>query len=202
MSEIRRPDIYFAVIDLGEGDEERAVYLCADSNDWVAELEAKVARLTAERDEFAGLVRLFANPARNESLREEPGGQVRVWGTGSLLDEARKGRSVPSSVVGTADHYRVVASLREQLEAARAETPENIECLAREAHTAWSGWMEYLFRKCAECGTESIIPAWAVERWKRQASTAYDDLPEDEKESDRDEARRYIRALREGGPRE
>ena len=96
-----------------------------------------------------------------------------------------------------ADLKAEVARLTEAL-----ETPENIERLARAAHTAWSGWMEYLFRKCAECGTESIIPAWAVERWKRQASTAYDDLPEDEKESDRDEARRYIRALREGGPRE
>jgi len=50
--------------------------------------------------------------------------QVRRWSTGSLLDEARKGRPVPSSVVGTADHDRVVADLKAKvarLTDARAE---------------------------------------------------------------------------------
>ncbi len=72
------------------------------------------------------------------------------------------------------------------------------EKLAEYAHKAWSGWMNYLFEKSVlnEDGTV-VIPAWAVERWKRQAATSYVDLPEDEKESDRDEADSIMRALNE-----
>jgi hypothetical protein len=73
------------------------------------------------------------------------------------------------------------------------------EQLADYAHAAWAGWMEYLFSKCAP-GTDGdefadgslVIPPWAVERWKRQAATAYTDLPEQEKESDRKEADRML----------
>jgi hypothetical protein len=73
------------------------------------------------------------------------------------------------------------------------------EQLADYAHEAWSGWMTYLFSKCAP-GTDGdefadgslVIPPWAVERWKRQAATAYTDLPEPEKESDREEADRML----------
>lgn len=63
------------------------------------------------------------------------------------------------------------------------------EELASYAHKAWSGWMDYLFEKSilSVDGT-AIIPAWAVERWKRQAKTPYEKLPDGEKESDRAEA--------------
>lgn len=67
------------------------------------------------------------------------------------------------------------------------------EPLAEYAHNAWSGWMDYLFSKCRhnEDGT-CTIPDWAVERWQRQASTVYADLPEDEKQSDRAEADKML----------
>lgn len=73
------------------------------------------------------------------------------------------------------------------------------EQLADYAHAAWSGWMTYLFSKCAP-GVDGdefadgslVIPRWAVERWKRQAATPYADLPEQEKESDRAEADRIL----------
>lgn len=66
------------------------------------------------------------------------------------------------------------------------------EKLASYAHKQWSGWMDYLFSKCvnpieADTGTV-IIPKWAVERWKRQIETPYEELSEPEKESDRKEA--------------
>lgn len=63
------------------------------------------------------------------------------------------------------------------------------EVLAAHAHFMWSGWMRYLFSKsdANESGTMTI-PVWAVNRWKRQADTDYADLPEIEKESDREEA--------------
>lgn len=78
------------------------------------------------------------------------------------------------------------------------ESKDRTEALAAYAHEAWSGWMEYLFSKCTP-GTHDgfedgslVIPPWAVERWRRQASTQYSDLPEAEKQSDREEARRML----------
>lgn len=70
------------------------------------------------------------------------------------------------------------------------------EKLAALAHEQWSGWMRYLFGKCAiyEEGS-AIIPAWAVKRWQRQMNTAYSDLPEEEKESDRREADKMLAIL-------
>ena len=67
------------------------------------------------------------------------------------------------------------------------------EQLAEFAHEQWSGWMKYLFSKCSmnQDGT-ATIPAWAVERWKRQIRTPYRDLPENEKESDRKEADKVL----------
>lgn len=62
--------------------------------------------------------------------------------------------------------------------------------LAAYAHLAWSGWMNYLFSKCERAGMDDlmVIPDWAVDRWKRQAATPYSAMPENEKESDREEA--------------
>lgn len=71
-----------------------------------------------------------------------------------------------------------------------------IEELAEFAHNQWSGWMIYLFSKCTlnDDGTMTI-PVWAVERWQRQAQTHYLDLPDDEKESDRKEARKVLEIM-------
>ncbi len=74
--------------------------------------------------------------------------------------------------------------------------PEIIERMAAFAHSQWSGWMKYLFSKCSERNGEVLIPEWAVKRWGRQADTPYEDLPAEEKASDRDEARGFLRALR------
>lgn len=69
------------------------------------------------------------------------------------------------------------------------------EDLASLCHEQWSGWMEYLFSKClpetvheTETG-DLVIPRLFVERWKRQMTTPYAWLSEEEKESDRKEAR-------------
>ena len=66
---------------------------------------------------------------------------------------------------------------------------DTAERLADYAHTAWSGWMEYLFDKGhANPDGTFTINADSVERWRRQMGTPYKQLPETEKESDRDEA--------------
>lgn len=71
-----------------------------------------------------------------------------------------------------------------------------VEKLAEYAHTAWSGWMVYLFEKSTKNIDDSFtIPKWAVDRWTRQATTEYKDLPVDEKASDRLEARKMIKIM-------
>ncbi len=77
------------------------------------------------------------------------------------------------------------------------------EVLAALAHEQWSGWMSYLFSLTevrmhgAEVAEE--IPPALVKRWKRQMRTPYDQLGEDEKQSDRVEAERVIALLKGRG---
>ena len=74
------------------------------------------------------------------------------------------------------------------------------EKLAELAHSQWSGWMGYLFSKCIDYKPDSvqaeegavIMPKWAVDRWKRQAETAYIDLTTEEMDSDRAEADKFL----------
>lgn len=69
----------------------------------------------------------------------------------------------------------------------------DVEKLADVAHGSWSGWMEYLFGKSQDNEDGSVtIPAEEVERWRRQMATSYEELTDEEKESDRVEARKYI----------
>lgn len=66
------------------------------------------------------------------------------------------------------------------------------ERLAEYAHNTWAGWMEYMFSECEHREGGIFMPAWAYERWTRQKDTAYADLPESEKRSDREEADRIL----------
>jgi hypothetical protein len=73
------------------------------------------------------------------------------------------------------------------------------EALAAVAHSQWSGWMRYMFEKCVPVPGKDgglYIPKEFVERWTRQMQTPYDDLPENEKESDRTEADMVLAVLR------
>jgi len=67
------------------------------------------------------------------------------------------------------------------------------ENLAEYAHTAWSGWLKYMFEKMTinDDGT-ATMPKWAVDRWAFQMNKNYDELPEEMKELDRQEADRMI----------
>ena len=68
------------------------------------------------------------------------------------------------------------------------------EKLAELVHNSqWSGWMRYLFSKGTfnDDGTWTM-PAWAVERWRRQMETPYFELSESEKDSDRSEADKFL----------
>lgn len=69
-----------------------------------------------------------------------------------------------------------------------------LEKLSDAEHDSWSRWMKYLFAKSVK-GPDGVvvIPADLVERWERQANTPYSELSEQEKESDRKEARIQIK---------
>lgn len=71
------------------------------------------------------------------------------------------------------------------------------EKLAEYAHEAWAGWMKWEYEK--RLGTswnkDTEIASYPVQdwdRWRRQMKTPYSELPEHEKESDRNEADRMI----------
>lgn len=67
------------------------------------------------------------------------------------------------------------------------------ELLAKLAHEQWSGWMRYLFEKGVfnKDGTWTM-PKWAVERWFRQMKTPFSELSDEEQDSDRKEADKFI----------
>ncbi len=68
-----------------------------------------------------------------------------------------------------------------------------LEELASLEHSQWSDWMRHLFGKCYQgTGGSLIIPPHLVIRWQRQMKTPYNDLPPEEQEPDRAEARRVL----------
>jgi len=76
------------------------------------------------------------------------------------------------------------------------------EELAKYIHDEnWSGWMGYLFSKCLigveEEGQEGclVIPKWAVDRWKCQMNTKYENLTKEEKAADLKEANRILEII-------
>lgn len=77
------------------------------------------------------------------------------------------------------------------------------EELAALQHDQWAGWMEYLFSKCQQRGAEGtvlplpsdedvVIPAAYAHNLARLMRTPYAELTEQEKESDRIEADKYL----------
>ena len=76
-----------------------------------------------------------------------------------------------------------------------AETILNglIDELAAIEHERWSHWQRYMHSKGVRQADGSLVlPAELVERWERQAATDYDDLPDQEQESDREQVNRYL----------
>ncbi|MFN0074005.1 MAG: hypothetical protein ACKVVP_21205 [Chloroflexota bacterium] len=71
-----------------------------------------------------------------------------------------------------------------------------IERLAATEHDRWAHWQRYM-HGMAERRPDGalILPAELVERWEAQISTSYADLSEAEKESDREQVRRYLPLL-------
>jgi hypothetical protein len=68
-----------------------------------------------------------------------------------------------------------------------------LEELAAIEHERWSHWQRYVHSKGSyTAGGDLVIPAELAARWERQMNTAYGDLDESEKESDREQVRKYL----------
>jgi hypothetical protein len=68
-----------------------------------------------------------------------------------------------------------------------------LEALAEIEHERWSHWQRYMHSKCEHKRDGSlVIPFELVSQWERQITAPYQDLSESEKNSDRDQVRRYL----------
>lgn len=72
-----------------------------------------------------------------------------------------------------------------------------VERLADIEHARWAKWQRYLHSKAARQADGSlVIPAELVQQWERQIETPYEELSEEEKESDRDQVREYTEVIK------
>jgi hypothetical protein len=75
--------------------------------------------------------------------------------------------------------------------------PALVEALASVEHARWAHWQRYMHEQCTpgeEPGT-LVIPAELVTRWARQFRTPYQELPEDERASDREQVLEYLKTI-------
>lgn len=78
----------------------------------------------------------------------------------------------------------------------RSQLDAAIEDLAAVEHERWAHWQRYVHSVAERRADGSLIlPAELVERWERQIATPYAELTEAERESDREQVRRYLPAL-------
>lgn len=83
-------------------------------------------------------------------------------------------------------------------DSSKRDISDLIELLAAKEHERWAHWQRYM-HGCATTGAngELTFPAEIVARWERQISTPYEDLPDAEKQSDRDQVMNYLPLLEE-----
>lgn len=67
------------------------------------------------------------------------------------------------------------------------------ERLAAIEHKRWAHWQRYVHDQCERREDGAlIIPAELAARWETQIETPYSDLPDQSKESDREQVQRYL----------
>ncbi|MCY1461519.1 hypothetical protein D9M71_791850 [compost metagenome] len=70
---------------------------------------------------------------------------------------------------------------------------ELLEPLAAIEHERWAHWQKYLHSQCSKNNDGSLtIPRDLVERWERQLKTPYHNLSQKEKDSDKEQVKRYL----------
>jgi hypothetical protein len=70
---------------------------------------------------------------------------------------------------------------------------ELLETLASAEHERWCRWQRHVHSKCVPQGDGALlIPADLVRQWENQIATPYSELTDEEKESDREQVRKYL----------
>lgn len=73
------------------------------------------------------------------------------------------------------------------------ESVHTVEQLAAIEHERWAHWQQYVHQQCKRQDDGSlVIPAELAARWQAQIETPYAELTEREKDSDREQVRRYL----------
>lgn len=68
-----------------------------------------------------------------------------------------------------------------------------IEDLAAIEHERWAHWQQYMHAKgIPQPDGSLLLPAEFISRWQAQIATKYADLDEKQKESDREQVRKYL----------
>jgi hypothetical protein len=76
---------------------------------------------------------------------------------------------------------------------AALENHDLVEKLAAVEHERWAHWQRYVHEQCQRADDGSlIIPPQLARRWQAQIVTPYAELTETEKDSDREQVRRYL----------
>jgi hypothetical protein len=72
-----------------------------------------------------------------------------------------------------------------------------IEALAALEHDRWAHWQRYVHDQGQRQPDGSLmLPADLVDRWERQINTRFENLTTEEKESDREQVRKYFPLLK------
>lgn len=70
---------------------------------------------------------------------------------------------------------------------------ELLEPLAAIEHERWAHWQEHLHSQCSKNIDGSLtIPHELVERWERQMRMPYHNLSQKEKDSDKEQVKKYL----------
>ena len=78
-----------------------------------------------------------------------------------------------------------------------------LEDLAKIEHERWSHWQRYMHSKCVQQSDGSLlIPSDLVSQWERQIATPYSELTEREKDSDREQVKKYLPTILDAISRE
>ncbi len=74
-----------------------------------------------------------------------------------------------------------------------------VEQLAAIEHERWSHWQRFVHSKGQRLPDGAlVIPAELVARWERQMAASFAELPEAERQSDREQVQRYLPLIKAG----
>lgn len=78
----------------------------------------------------------------------------------------------------------------------RLGSEQVLQRLAAIEHERWAHWQRYVHDRCERRKDGSlVIPAELAARWEAQIETPYEDLTDDEQQSDREQVARYLPAI-------